>query len=168
MCQVYSLWPRFQLSAPPHPLPSFSLAPLDPGHAPLLAAAWKFTDEQTVSKLEQQARLVRVFGLFPPDDTNPVAWMEVPGINYRPGILVFSLQICSFGALGMLWVETAYRRQGLASYLVSQMVEQALRARLLPYVHIEDDNTLSQAVMTRIGFTQAEPAVWVIHNKRQP
>jgi len=146
-CHVHSLWPSSQLLIPPRPPPSFSLAPLSPSHAPLLAGAWKFADERTVSMVERQVRLGRVLGLFPPDNTNPVAWM----------------QIYSFGALGMLWVEPGYRRQGLASYLVSQLVEQAGQAGLLPYVHIEDDNTLSQTVMSRLGFTQAEPAVWVIH-----
>ena len=63
----------------------------------------------------------------------------------------------------MLWVDPAYRRQGLASYLVSRLVEKASQAGLLPYVHIEDDNALSQTVMSRLGFTQAEPAV--IHKK---
>ena len=76
-----------------------------------------------------------------------------------------SLQIYSYGSLGMLWVDPAYRRQGLASYLVSRLVEKASQAGLLPYVHIEDDNALSQTVMSRLGFTQAEPAVWVIHKK---
>jgi len=148
VCHVHSLWPRSQLPTPPRPPPSFSLAPLSPSHIPLLAAAWKFTDEYTVPMLERQVGLGRVLGLFPPDNTDPAAWM----------------QIYSFGSLGMLWVDPAYRRQGLASYLVSRLAEKAGQAGLLPYVHIEDDNALSQTVMSRLGFTQAEPAVWVIHN----
>ena len=75
---MHSLWPRSQLLIPPRPPPSFSLAPLSPGHTPLLAAAWKFADEHTVSMVEQQVRLGRVLGLFPPDNTNPAAWMQVP------------------------------------------------------------------------------------------
>ena len=77
-CHVHSLWPRSQLLIPPRPPPSFSLAPLSPGHTPLLAAAWKFADEHTVSMVERQVRLGRVLGLFPPDNTNPAAWMQVP------------------------------------------------------------------------------------------
>ena len=160
---MHSLWPSSQLLIPPRPPPSFSLAPLSPSHAPLLAGAWKFADERTVSMVERQVRLGRVLGLFPPDNTNPVAWMQVPIHIHLAWNVIVSLQIYSFGALGMLWVEPGYRRQGLASYLVSQLVEQAGQAGLLPYVHIEDDNTLSQTVMSRLGFTQAEPAVWVIH-----
>ena len=64
-CHVHSLWPRSQLPNPP--CPSFSLAPLSPGNAPLLAAAWKFTDEEAISMIEQQTKLGRVLGLFPPN-----------------------------------------------------------------------------------------------------
>ena len=75
---MHSLWPRSQLPTPPRPPPSFSLAPLSPSHTPLLAAAWKFADEYTVSMVERQVGLGRVLGLFPPDNTDPAAWMQVP------------------------------------------------------------------------------------------
>jgi len=150
-CHVYSLWPLTRLPVPA-PAPPQELALLSPGHAPLLAATWKFTDEGTVAMLEQQLGLGRVLGLFQPGDTNPVAWM----MTY------------SHGSLGMLHVDPAYRRRGLATYLVSKLVEQANQAGLLPYIEIEDDNNLSQTMMTKLGFNRAEKAIFVNNNKSAP
>ena len=83
-------------------------------------------------------------------------------------LLLVLPKIYSHGALGMLHVDPSYRRRGLATYLVHKLVQHANQAGLLPYIEIEDDNILSQTMMTKLGFNRAEKAVFINNNKTAP
>ena len=66
------------------------------------------------------------------------------------------------GAIGMLTVLPAYRRQGVASALLLSLVRRQLLAGHVPYTHVHPDNIISMALQEKLGFIRAEEtAVWL-------
>ena len=93
-------------------------------------------------------RLNRVFGLFSEEgegDTEPLAWML----------------IYSDGSAGMLKTSKAHRNKGLGSFLLRRVVEKVLELGLVPCVHIEDDNEISQRFFRKWGFVQGDFSQWI-------
>ena len=43
------------------------------------------------------------------------------------------------------------------------VVKAAVRLGLIPLVHIEDDNSLSQKFLLKLGFHKGEQADWIEH-----
>ena len=63
----------------------------------------------------------------------------------------------------MLKTDTRYRNRGYGCLLVDTAVKEAVRLGLIPLVHIEDDNSLSQKFMLKLGFHKGEQADWIEH-----
>ncbi len=66
------------------------------------------------------------------------------------------------GAMGMLYVAEAYRRQGLAASLEAFMVNRELEQGHLPYAHIFSDNSASLALQEKLGlYLSKGEIVWM-------
>ena len=68
----------------------------------------------------------------------------------------------SDGSMGMLEVLPAYRRRGLGYALESYAIAEQLRRGWVPYCHVMQGNTASEALQQKLGLTKAQnPAWWV-------
>ena len=67
----------------------------------------------------------------------------------------------SDGVAGMLRTREKFRKKGLASFLLKKTAEKMLDLGLVPCVHIEDDNLVSQTFFNKNGFVCSELAQWV-------
>ena len=63
----------------------------------------------------------------------------------------------------MLRTREDFRNKGVASFLLKKTAEKMLDLGLVPCVHIEDDNLVSQRLFIKNGFVSSELAQWVIH-----
>lgn len=70
------------------------------------------------------------------------------------------------GAIGMLHVLPAYRRRGVATALMGEMVRRLLLMGRIPYTHVYPTNTTSMALQESLGFVRSEETVtWLCkHN----
>ena len=66
----------------------------------------------------------------------------------------------SEGSLGMLYVDEAYRRQGLAASLVSYAANRMLERGWTPYGHVITGNEASMRLQEKLGFYQARNTFW--------
>ncbi len=101
---------------------------------------------------------------------------SVPGINdayvreriqagamygaFAEGRQVGFVGIHSEGSLGMLFVEGAFRGQGIASSLEACVVNRMLEKGWTPYGHISAGNTASEKLQEKLGFYKAEKTFW--------
>lgn len=66
------------------------------------------------------------------------------------------------GAIGMLTVLPEYRRQGVATALVLELVRRLLERQRVPYTHVHINNEVSMALQEKLGFVRAEkPVTWL-------
>ncbi len=63
------------------------------------------------------------------------------------------------GAIGMLNILPEYRRQGLATALLLELVRRLMLAGRVPYTHVYSSNVVSMALQEKLGFVRAEHAV---------
>lgn len=66
----------------------------------------------------------------------------------------------SEGSLGMLYVDDAYRRQGLAASLVAYAANRMLERGWMPYGHVITGNEASMRLQEKLGFYQAKNTFW--------
>ena len=71
--------------------------------------------------------------------------------------------VFSEGVAGMLRTREDFRNRGLASFLLKKTAEKMLDLGLVPCVHIEEDNLVSQTFFYKNGFVRSEVAQWVTH-----
>ena len=71
--------------------------------------------------------------------------------------------VFSEGVAGMLRTREDFRNKGLASFLLKKTAEKMLDLGLVPCVHIEDDNLVSQTFFNKNGFVSSEVAQWLTH-----
>ena len=74
--------------------------------------------------------------------------------------LVGFIGIHSEGSLGMLYVEEAYRRQGIASSLEAYLVNHMLKQGFTPFTQVKEGNEKSIRLQERLGFYQASNLFW--------
>ncbi|XP_064613218.1 uncharacterized protein LOC135477001 [Liolophura sinensis] len=69
-----------------------------------------------------------------------------------------------YGAIGFLHVEPAYRRRGLATIMLKDMIRQIADTGRQPYLLVESYNTASMDLVSKLGFQMFEKplcfAVW--------
>ena len=66
------------------------------------------------------------------------------------------------GAMGMLTVLPAYRRQGVATALMRELIRRLLEDGRIPYTHVHTDNVQSMKLHEKLGFVPAEePVIWL-------
>ncbi|MCM1344300.1 MAG: tRNA (guanosine(37)-N1)-methyltransferase TrmD [Muribaculaceae bacterium] len=71
----------------------------------------------------------------------------------------------SEGSLGMLYVEEAYRRQGIAVSLESYLINRALEKGWIPYGHVIVGNVNSFALQEKLGLYRSDKTVWWLERK---
>ena len=71
----------------------------------------------------------------------------------------------SEGSLGMLYVDEAQRRQGLAASLVAYAVNRMLERGWTPYGHVITGNEASMRLQEKLGFYQAKNTFWWVEKK---
>jgi len=64
------------------------------------------------------------------------------------------------GSLGLLYVEEAYRRHGIALSLESYMINRILEKGWIPYGHVIVGNEGSFALQERLGLYRSDKTVW--------
>ena len=79
-------------------------------------------------------------------------------------------KLCGFigchndGSMGMLYVEDAYRRQGLAASLEGYLINKQREQGMIPYAHIVNGNEASIQLQERLGLNLSDPAIWWLYN----
>lgn len=79
---------------------------------------------------------------------------------YAEDKLVGFIGIHSEGGMGMLYVEEAYRGQGIASSLEAWLVNHILERGHIPYGQVVFDNDSSIHLQEKLGFFRAEKPIW--------
>lgn len=64
------------------------------------------------------------------------------------------------GSMGLLYVDEAYRGQGIARSLEAYLVNTALDKGWLPYGHVVCGNTASEKLQEELGFYKSDKIVW--------
>lgn len=64
------------------------------------------------------------------------------------------------GTLGMLYVEEAYRRRGIAESLESYAANRMLERGWTPFVHVIEGNEPSVRLQEKLGFYEAKNSFW--------
>lgn len=64
------------------------------------------------------------------------------------------------GSIGMLFVETDFRRHGIAVSLEAYIVNRMLERCWTPYGHVIADNEASVRLQEKLGFYQAKDSIW--------
>ena len=78
-------------------------------------------------------------------------------------------KLCGFigchndGSMGMLYVEDAYRRQGLAASLEGYLINKQREQGMIPYAHIVNGNEASIQLQERLGLNLSDPAIWWLY-----
>lgn len=66
----------------------------------------------------------------------------------------------SEGSLGILYVDEAYRRQGIGASLESFCINRQLEMGYVPYGHIYVDNEVSLQMQKRLGLYLSQESIW--------
>lgn len=78
-------------------------------------------------------------------------------------------KLCGFigchndGSMGMLYVEDAYRRQGLAASLEGYLINKQREQGMIPYAHIVNGNEASIQLQERLGLNLSDPVIWWLY-----
>ena len=78
-------------------------------------------------------------------------------------------KLCGFigchndGSMGMLYVEDAYRRQGLAASLEGYLINKQREQGMIPYAHIVNGNEASIQLQERLGLNLSETVIWWLY-----
>ena len=78
-------------------------------------------------------------------------------------------KLCGFigchndGSMGMLYVEDAYRRQGLAASLEGYLINKQREQGMIPYAHIVNGNEASVQLQERLGLNLSETVIWWLY-----
>lgn len=73
----------------------------------------------------------------------------------------------SEGSLGLLYVEEAYRRRGIAVSLEAHAVNRTLEKGWTPYGHVMVGNQESFALQEKLGLYRSDRTVWWLERKRR-
>lgn len=132
---------------PPAPLPQGAkLRPLRASDAPTLDARWTYRSATS---------LPMVASMLESGDPGNV------GIELEDGSLAGWVARYTDGALGMLYVEEAHRRRGLARALVMAAARALDSAGLPCFAYIVDGNEASESVFQRLGWRRVADADWL-------
>lgn len=71
----------------------------------------------------------------------------------------------SEGSLGLLYVEEAYRRQGIAVSLEAYIINRALEKDWIPYGHVIVGNETSFALQEKLGLYRSDRTIWWLERK---
>ena len=80
--------------------------------------------------------------------------------------LVGFIGMHSEGSLGMLYVDEAQHRQGLAASLVAYAVNRMLERGWTPYGHVITGNEASMRLQEKLGFYQAKNTFWWVEKRK--
>ncbi len=69
------------------------------------------------------------------------------------------------GSLGLLYVEEAYRRQGIAVSLEAYAINRILEKGWTPYGHVIVGNQVSFALQEKLGLYRSDRSVWWLEKK---
>lgn len=64
------------------------------------------------------------------------------------------------GSIGLLYVDKAYRREGIAESMAAFMINQVLKKGWTPYGHVVCGNEASEKLQEKLGLYKAEKTVW--------
>ncbi len=64
------------------------------------------------------------------------------------------------GSMGLLYVDEAYRRRGIAESLEAYVVNRMLERGWTPYGHVIEGNEISEHLQEKLGFYKAGRKVW--------
>lgn len=104
-----------------------------------------------------------VSGHYEHDTAEYVAERIQAGVMYgafAAGRQVGFIGTHSEGSMGMLYVEEAFRRQGIAEALESYNVNRYLEKGWTPYCHVIEGNEVSEHLQEKLGFYKAKNHVW--------
>lgn len=81
---------------------------------------------------------------------------------FRDGVCMGFAGLHEEGAMGMLTVLPAYRRQGVATALMLELVRRLMESGRIPYTHVHTDNAESMRLHEKLGFVRSEePVTWL-------
>jgi 8-oxo-dGTP diphosphatase len=66
------------------------------------------------------------------------------------------------GAIGFLHVDEKFRGKGLGSDLTVYMIEKVRSINRIPFVHIEESNTISLSLVKKLGFIEYGSVSWLV------
>jgi tRNA (guanine37-N1)-methyltransferase len=66
------------------------------------------------------------------------------------------------GSMGMLYVDEAFRRRGIAEALEAYCINRTLEKGRTPYCHVEENNTASEKLQEKLGLYKAKNKAWWI------
>jgi GNAT superfamily N-acetyltransferase len=88
--------------------------------------------------------------------------------NIRHRTLLSWAVVRSDYSIGMLYTKEAYRGKGLASAVlthltttISQIATDDGKCPVVPHVYIDPDNSTSQHIHSRLGYTKKDSAIWL-------
>ena len=96
------------------------------------------------------------------EDSEYLSWLLERRALYgafRAGVLVGFIGKHAEGAMGLLEVLPAFRRQGVGESLERFLIARELEQGNLPYCHVFTDNRASLALQRKLGLTLAEGTV---------
>ena len=67
------------------------------------------------------------------------------------------------GSMGMLYIDEAYRRRGLAASLESYLINYQRAQGCVPYAHIVAGNEASMALQESLGLNLSDPVIWWLY-----
>ncbi|MCM1189349.1 MAG: GNAT family N-acetyltransferase [bacterium] len=70
------------------------------------------------------------------------------------------------GSIGMLYVEEAFRRQGVAAALVAYCVNRHLEKGWIPYGQVKEGNLASERLQEKLGFYKASETICWLRRQR--
>ena len=108
-----------------------------------------------------------VCGRCPADTPQYLGERLQAGVMYgafSDGDLIGFIGLHRGGSLGMLYVEEAYRRQGIGQSLEAYAANRLLEQGFTPFVHIKEEDEVSLRLQEKLGFYQAKDTFWWIRS----
>ena len=140
---VTPVWQYVYRGEPPKRQSSFDIRILTEDAVPFLVAHYDHPSA-TVKHMRERVRDGLMLGTF------------------RDGQCMGFAGLHEEGAIGMLTVLPEYRRQGVATALMLELVQRLLDMDRVPYTHVRTSNAVSMALQEKLGFVRAEkPVIWL-------
>jgi 8-oxo-dGTP diphosphatase len=87
---------------------------------------------------------------------------EISGGIYNGDELIAWAITHDDGAIGFLHVDEKFRNKGLGSDLIVYMIGKVREINRIPFVHIEESNTISLSLVKKLGFIEYGSVSWLI------
>ncbi|XP_048577532.1 uncharacterized protein LOC116617041 isoform X2 [Nematostella vectensis] len=118
----------------------YRLAKLELHHADRINNTWKFSSPHTLERLKRWIQHSDNVGVFCCDTDELVGW----------GL------VAEAGCISALHTITEHRKKGIAKAVITRLTNLLLKANMVPYTYIEENNHISQNLFQQMGFSNSE------------